>query len=499
MNERLKFSIFVFRRNKVALLSAIVLLLYQFVILKIIYPHAVPFADSTAYVRTAMNDLELTAWPIGYAKFLHGMHFFYRGDWLLVIVQFLLLEAAILYFYFSVLYLLRPVKWASAVIFFFLLVNPFLLCICNYVLSDSLFTTITICWFTLTLWFLYQPKKIHIYLMILLVFLSFSVRYYAVFYPLVTIPLILFSKFSWRTKLAGIGLGCLLFFSFIGYTSHLFKKQDGVRVFSPFSGWQLANNALMMYRHVPQRESDTAPAELQSFHQYIVRELDSLQFLNAFTDRQMVAFFPWSAKSPLVTYARISSVQYPTVEDIRKWVTVSRLYHDYGVFLIKKHPGPFFRYYVVQGIDWFIHPKVEFNNVFPSGGQLVPVSVMNWFGYESTWLNYSPSGIWSITYFSQFIAILNLLFVISLLVYFLRGYNNIKKDIACKAIQFAGTFWILNFLFIIFTAPAVLRYHLSIMVLDIAFIPVIIERIFMISRLSKKLEKSNLEIITHSC
>jgi hypothetical protein len=499
MNERPDFSIFVFRQNKVTLLSAIVLLLYQFVILKILYPHAVPFADAAAYVRTAMNDLELTAWPIGYPKFLQCMHFFYRGDWLVVIVQFLLLEGAILYFYFSVLYLLRPAKWAGVIIFFFLLVNPFLLCISNYVLSDSLFTSITICWFTLTLWFLYQPKNIHIYLLILLVFLSFSIRYYAAFYPLITVPLILFSKFKWKTKLAGLALGCLLFGAFIGYTSHLFKKQDGMRVFSPFSGWQLANNALMMYRHVPHRESDVAPPALQLFHQYIVTELDSLQFLNAFTDRQMVAFFPWSAKSPLVTYARINSVQYPTVEDIRKWVAVSKLYHDYGSFLIKKHPGPFLRHYVVQGIDWFIHPKVEFTNVFPSGGELVPVRVMKWFGYDSTRLNYSTSGIWSITYFSPYIAILNLLFVISLLVYFIRGYNPIKKDITCRAIQFAGTFWVLNFLFIIFTAPAVLRYHLSIMVLDIVFIPVIIERIFITNPLINRLKKSNLNSVTHSC
>jgi len=485
MSKAGSFKDFVFREHRTLMLFSVVFLVLHFLFLKVLFPNAIVIGDGHHYVRAAMNHSEISAWPIGYPKFLEWVHVLTKGDWAIFFLQYIMLEGAVLWCYFTVRYFLRPGEWISLLMLFCLLVNPFILFISNYVLSDGLFAALTVLWFTLILWYIYDPKPTYVYLLIILMFLLFAIRYFAIFYPLITVPLILFSRVRRWVKLSGLALGGLLFIGFRNYTENLFERSIGQRTFSPISGWQLAGNALIMYRHIPHREADIPPPELQDVHRSVLRDLDSLPPPDLLPDDILQTFFMWNPYSPLVKYNRVVYGDYITTAEIHRWAAAGRLYHAYGAWLIERHPFAFLRWYVGQGVNWFIHPKVDITNVFPEGGVEILDETKEWFGYHSSWSGSYNGRIYSITYFPTIVTILNLLFILSIAGYFFCGCYKNADIIVNRAVIFVVTYWLANFSFIIFFAPAMLRFALSTMIFNIVFMPALLERIWVLIREQK--------------
>ena len=482
------FRDFIFREHRAQALFIIGLLIYHFILIRTFFPYVITIGDGNYYLRAAINNTEISVWPIGYSKLLAWIHAITKSDWAIFCFQYIILEGAVFYFYFTVCYLLRPGKWIRLLIIFCLLMNPFILCFTNYVLTDSLFAALTVLWFTLTMWYLYKPRPILVYTLVVLPFLLFTIRYYAMFYPLITVPIILFSKVHWRIKLSSLFLGSLLFLAFIRYTENLFFKKIGQREFSPFSGWQLAANALIMYRHIPDREADACPPELQPLHQVVLQNLKEMPSPDAYPDNKLQIYFTWNVRSPLLQYSHVYFGDDATSEDLKNWASMGRLYHDYGAFLIRRHPVAFVRYYVVQGIDWFINPKVDLPNVYPEGGIKIFDRVKDWFGYKSNWLKCTTGNMYSIAYFPVIINLFNLLLILGIFGFFYCECHKASSAIFNKAVALVAAYWLANFLFIIITAPFVLRYSLSVMILNIVFVPVILERIYLSA---KKLQNSS--------
>lgn len=481
------FSSFVFKENRYLSFAAITLLACHYFILKMLFPHTIVIGDGHHYVRVAMNNMEISGWPIGYPKFLEWIHFLAKEDWIVGVLQYILLEGSVLYLYFTVQYLLLPGKWVGLITLILLLVNPFILFISNYVYSDSLFATLTILWFTVTLWYLYKPRPVYAYLLAILFIFSYTIRYYAMFYPIISIPVIVFSRIRWQVKIFAIALGGILLLGFRWYTESLFEKSIGVREFSPLSGWRLAGNALIMYRHLPlpQREADMAPAELQGLHQLVLHDLAVMPSPNLLPDRLLVNYFTFQPSSPLSRYCKVYFDDYITTPEIKKWDSVGRLYRAYGIFLIKRHPLAYFRYYVWQGVDWYIHPKVDITNIFPRGGIPILDETKKWFGYSSSWSPCSSTQFYSITYFPTVISVLNLLLILSMLYFFcLGGYKN-SSPLVKKIVILVAAYWLIDFFFVILTTPALLRYSLSGMILNIVFVPVLVERVYLLVRKAK--------------
>lgn len=481
------FKDFVFRQHGRLTFFSICFLILHYILLKIFFPHTIVIGDGHHYVRVAMNNLEISGWPIGYPKLLEGIHFFVKGDWAVGLLQYILLEGAVLYFYFTVRYLLQPGKWVGLVMLFFLLLNPFILFISNYVLSDGLFAAFTVLWFTTTLWYVYNPRPLYVYLMIIFFFLAYAIRYYAMFYPLISIPLILFSRMRRWVKLTGIGLAIVLVLGFRAYTINLFQRSIGQRTFSPLSGWRLAGNALIMYRHLSpeQRTLDVPPAYLQPLHKLVLHDLAVMPTPEMAPDRMLVNYFTFQAASPLSGYCRVFFGDYVTTEEIKRWTSVGQLYHDYALFLIRRHPLDYCRYFVVQGVDWYFHPKVDITNVFPEGGVPILDETKKWFGYTSGWSSNSTGKFYSITYFPTVVTILNWLLILGIGGFFFCKCHKTAGPLVNKIVILAAIFWMTDFLFIIFTTPYLLRYAISGMVFNIALAPVLLEHIYLTTRLSK--------------
>jgi hypothetical protein len=261
----------------------------------------------------------------------------------------------------------------------------------------------------------------------------------------------------------------MLFVGFIIYTGDQNARLIGQSEFSPFSGWQIAANALIMYRHVPDRSADKPALSLQPLHQVVLHQLDLINAAGPFQDRDLRTFYMWKELSPLRIYMTQRFLHDSITDNLVKWASMGRLYKDYGTYLVKKHPLEFARYYVIQGIDWFVVSDLDFTSTFEGGGYPVSKEGKEWFGYSSTWLPCTSGRIFPIRAFPTIVLILNLLMVLTTFGFFaFRHHRNMDPEIV-RTVSLAACVWVLKFLFIIVSAPMVLRYAIPIMIFDIAF------------------------------
>jgi len=306
------------------------------------------------------------------------------------------------------------------------------------------------------------------------------------FYPVISATVVLFSKIGWRVKLAGLALGCLLFWGFIRYTTSQYYKLTGQRDFSPFSGWQLAANALLMYRHLPDRKADIPPSYLQPLHQLVLHHLDTAATPDSIPDYILRNYFMWDIRSPLqhYLYMRCPNMDFNSfpsdggIQTLRGWVSMGKLYREYGAWLIKKHPLAYGQYYISQGLEWFVDSKAEFSNTFDQGGFVVTDRIKRWFGYSSQWVHSTTFKGYTFIVFPFIIGLLNLLLILGTTGFYYCRCHTIVSPIFNWAIALNAVFWLMNFVFLVTLAPMTLRYALPILILNLGFVPVLSERIY---------------------
>ena len=153
------------------------------------YPNFLP--DSYSYLEAAFTNRGINMWPIGYSAFLRLFSSFTRSDTALVLCQYLLLQSSILYLCFTIRYLLRPGKWLFAIIVGACILNPLTLFVSNFVSSDAIFAAISIIWLTQLFWIVCRPGLWLILRHALILVTAFTVRYNALYYPLISLSVIL--------------------------------------------------------------------------------------------------------------------------------------------------------------------------------------------------------------------------------------------------------------------------------------------------------------------
>jgi hypothetical protein len=403
---------------------------------------------------------------------------FTHSDIAVVAIQFISIEFAILYLYFTILYFISPGKWAQWFMLIAMIANPAILSISNYVLSDTLFTALTLIWFTLMIWVLCRPHPAQTFILATLLFLLFMLRYYAIFYPVITFAVILVAKLPWQTKIYSIGLSILLICGFMWHTSNQYKKLLGKREFAAFSGWQIASNALIMYRNIHDFSVDKPPLNLTPIHKFITHQLDSFSHLRSRPDSIVTFFYMWSDLSPLRKYMNTKYQNDTTTTAFKRWASMGIEFKDYGQYLIKRHPWEYVKYYVWQGVQWFAVPTDEALSQYNNGHDSVSTEVKDWFDLKSRRVWSASKKIYTVSYFPVFTAVLNTLTILSIIGFFLLGcYKKTTSNTTLIVILFAG-YWLVNFLFSIASAPMMLRYQLSIMLFAISLGSSVIDIIY---------------------
>jgi len=218
---------------------------------KYLYPYPDFFTDSYSYIQAAAQQDAISYRPIGYSLFLRLVHVFSSSATLAVTLQYLLVQGA------AVGLVLSLRRWCAlregvvAVLMGFILVNPVVPYMCNYISSDALFIGLSLIWLTVLTGVLRDGKWWRLVVQVALLFIIFNVRYVALFYPAVAALTILLARRGWAYSLAGVAASMGVVVAGTLWIKAITKKETGADVFSAFSGWQIANNAINIYKEIP--------------------------------------------------------------------------------------------------------------------------------------------------------------------------------------------------------------------------------------------------------
>lgn len=450
--------------NRFVLAIAIILIICEFSVFKYFYPYASFInGDSYSYILSAFYNLRADTYPIGYAKFLRLFSVFSFNDTSLVAFQFFLIQASLIGFEFTMFYFYEPRFWIKVIIVAFCSINPVFLFLSNYVSSDSLFLGLSIFWFTLLIWIIHRPTLRLIIIHAIVISIAFMVRYNALFYPMIAIFAFFISRKAIPLKIMGLSMTFVLIFLYINFTTNQFKRISGISQFSPFSGWQMANNALYAYRFIDSSQRKQLPARFKTLDQDVRNYFDSTRDLKKHPQEMLKAstIYMWDPRSPLVIFENKYKKYDSTVGELKRWANVGPLYKDYGQTLIKAYPYTYLEYYLWPNFLKYYVPPVEFLQNYSTGVDSVPEIAKQWFWYRTNKLKYRTKdmSVSMLNYYPILLGTTNVIFMaMSIAFIFLGGMK--ASHLIFKVWICAALFWGANLIFSVFASPIALRFQL---------------------------------------
>ncbi len=484
------------------LLAIALAIVIQFAIFKYFYPYASYIhGDSFSYLEAAFYNSDINTYMVGYSRFLRFFSVFFRSDLALVLFQYLLIQASSLFFLFTVFYFYKPSKITQAILICFMVGNPLFLHLANLVSSDGLFFVLSFIWFTLLLWTIHRPSSRIIVWHALVLFFAFSVRYNALIYPVISALVFLLSKQYVIEKIRGILMGISLCALFVVYTGNSYLKLTGTWQYSPFSGWQLANNAMYAYRYVDSAARKPVPDRFKKLDNMIRSYFDTTRNLRNHPQEgvQASTIYMWDRRMVLYKYRdKILGQDTGTIDDFRKWALMGSFYKAYGSYIIKQYPWHYLRYFLWPNARKYYAPWVEFLSAYNMGKSTVSPVAQVWFGYESAEVTTRMKNyrVTILDFYPILAGIMNVVFVFSLICFLiLGGFKN--KVLLSKGILLASTVWLVNAVFTIFSSPAALRFQSFPILLTITFATLIIDQMCLMAAMPEVDERSEGKILKY--
>ena len=469
---------FTYLRGKPQRLELIVWgIFYVIAYFLIIYSYPFPdgISDSGAYVSSALHHSYDGYRPYGYSQFLILIHSFSTSFRLVVFVQFLLNALGTLFFVFTVRYFFQSCNvWISRIFTFVAVFSLISLYLADTILSDSLFTTLTLFWLAFGLWFLYEKrtgyKVLFSLIQIILLISLVRIRYTGLFYT--GIQILLFIAEFYKKK-QWIGAGLLVVLSLL--LLDVYQKQveatkrvTGIEVFSGFSGWQMANNALHVLPYVEPDIKKIPDSQVREFMQ-IAKNADSTLILDGFSTS---AKFLWDNNLLLKRYLFYQMKKRNWIY-LKTWTFLGKnVYGKFGSYMLKKYPLQYTRYFFLPNLWGILYPTGD--QVFLSfKTDAIPAKLLNsWFGVPSD-VKVSSRGDW-IGKVSPFLPKLRLiiwiLFFFSVLWFFIKRKYLVFSEKELKMWVFLTLFVFAYLAFHVYASPFEVRYIAPIHVPQVAII-----------------------------
>ncbi|MEV4886042.1 hypothetical protein MRBLMN1_004599 [Chitinophaga ginsengisegetis] len=342
----------------------------------------------------------------------------------------------------------------------------------NYVSSDAFFLSLSLIWFTQLFWIIDQPTNKLILLNAIILFIAFTVRYNALFYPLIAIVALFQGRHKTLHKIGGIAISFILIGIFITYSSNKYKKLTGHRQFTPFTGWQTANNALYAYRYVDSSKRHSVPKRYQQLDQMVRTYFDTTRDTKKNPQESLMAstVYMWDERSPLCIYMENQFKKDSTAGPFKKWATVAPLLSDYGGFLIREYPKEFIKYYLAPNAIKYYAPPVEFLSQYSTGVDSVTYIAQVWFDYKSKKLktHFKDYQVKSLDFLPILTGTMNFVLFFSLISFItLKGYKQYVK--LNHGMLLVVTLWLVNFGFSVFASPIALRFQLFPILVSFSF------------------------------
>jgi hypothetical protein len=486
------------RRNKIILCLTALAIIFQFAIFKYLYPFAnYIHGDSFVYLDAAYENLTINSYPIGYSKFLRLVSVFAKPDLALASLQYLLIQCSTLFLLFTLFYFYQAGRVAQTILLCFMVFNPLFLHLGNMVSSDGLFLALSMTWFALLIWIIHKPSTKIICLHAIVLFAAFIVRYNALIYPFIAALAFGLSTLSFRKKVIGLGFGLLLIGWFVGLSMFQYKTLTGYWQYSPFSGWQLANNALYAYREVDSADREPVPLKFRALDNRVRKLYDRYPNLDI---GEASTFYMWAPWLPLMQYQDSLFIKDIAATRLKKWASMGPLYSSYGSYLIKKYPIQFIRYFALPNSLKYFLPPVEYLGNYNWGYPTVPKSAVKWFGYANNQVKtrMKSGKVWILQPFQYLVGITNLIFFLMLFSYLLlKGWQ--YSPTFNKSVLLAGFVWIANAGFTIFASSAALRFQAFPAMLSVTFSSLLIDwivRLMQHMKLQSQQQKPGSEYFT---
>lgn len=440
-------------------------IIIQFTVFKNLYPFAsFIHGDSFSYIYAADKNLTINTYLIGYSKFLRLISVFAKPDIVLVATQYLFIQSGMLFLLFTILYFYRPGKIVEVILLIFMVLNPLSLYLANMISSDGLFLGLCLIWFALLLWIILRPSTKIIFWHAAVLFIAFVVRYNALIYPVIAVIAFGISNMPFPKKIMGIVIPLLLSGWFVGMTMYQYKKLTGYWQYSPFSGWQLANNAMYAYRYVDSASRKPVPEKYRRLDNLVREFYDVTRNLTLYPSEreQASTFYMWSPGMPLMEYRNklFQEIKDSTITDFKKWASMAPLYKDYGIHIISKYPVYFLQYFAWPNAKKYFSPPTEFLGVYNTARDDVPESARSWFGYKTNKVKtrVDNSKISVLNFYPILSGIANVVMLFGLCYYImLKGWRYNKNF--NSIIIIAGTVWLTNAVFTIFASSVALRFQ----------------------------------------
>ncbi|MCW3464123.1 hypothetical protein [Chitinophaga nivalis] len=431
------------------------------ILFKLLYPFPDFFTDSFYYVWVAGHQWEYFVRPLGYSGFLQLVHLFTHSATALVILQYLLLQACSWYLLFTVLYIFRLPDNVAKILLTCVIACPLPYYLANLVASDGLFIILSMYWFTLLLWIVYQPRLWQLLLQAVVLGAVFCVRYNALYYPLVLLAALLLSHTSLRQKAATLGFSLLLLGGVIWQLQRVYDTHTGIRTISNYSGWQMANNALYMYPHIQVVPTDFSDPVSQQLDHMVKTYFDTTGLAQHNHTPRDGAQFMIDIFGPLKAYYRQLASEPPRTS-IQAFGQADQAHGRYGRTLIMQHPVPFIRYFVLPNATVYLFPPEEQFGLYAEGRTTVPDEVAAWFGWPDSNISCRfPQLQHMLFIFFPILFLLLHLFVLPATFIFYRSGIYRKLSLAQhRTLILLALMLLFNAGFSILASPVVLRYQL---------------------------------------
>jgi hypothetical protein len=466
------FSRFLFKNadNKRYLDMGFAAIIVQFVIFKLCYPFADYFVDSYTYINAAAHHHAMSVRPIGYSRFLEGIHLLTTSDTVVIFIQYFIVQAGTLFLFFTVRYFFPLRKSFSHVLFAILLFNPVILYVSNYISSDAVFTGLCLFWFSLLLFIINRPRWMQLLPLSGLLFLIFTLRYAALYLPAIALLALLFSRRNLLFKLTGTVLTVLPVSLEFQHIKHLTKKETGTAVFSAFGSWMAINNALHMYPYIEVRDNDFSSPDCRAFNKIVKKYFDTLPVAARPYPYVRVNYL-WGSNSPMKAYMHEIQKQRKIDNYFSGWHAVAPVFSQYSNQLIVKHPGAFARYFLWPNTKEYCLPGLESLLSYNEEHDTVDSTAIKWFRYKSErvgCINKTIQGtiLQPIPYW---FLLVNIIFCGALVLVLARAKRYALSPALLCTLLLAGGFWIINFCFSIYAAPIVWRFQLFPMIVYSTF------------------------------
>jgi hypothetical protein len=460
------------KENKRLFRFSLIVIVVSFGWLKFVYPYPNFLQpDSQWYVNAALKNDFINYWPTGYSKFLRMVSVFSRSHLILVILQYLLLMSSVLYFLFTIRYLLPSDKWLFRSLFAISIINPLIPHVANIVSSDALFASLSLVWFTQLLWISYQPSRRLLLFHAVILLLAFMVRFSAIWYPFISISAILLAGIPKRNKWLGeasIVTGLLVF---IGCTSYEYYKRTNTIQYAALGGWQMAANALYAYAYAEPVDPGNVPVRSHDLHAEVNQHMDSLRQLSDRPDEEIGVYYLWITPSPLIQYGIHQWQKKPKTAQFIKWSSMGPLYGDYGRWLITQHPGLFIKHFVWPNLGRYYQPPVTSLDLYNLGDKRVDSVTVTWFDWKNNQLPFRlhDPKIHIMVLFPPALSVINTLYMLSALVFL--GFYGLKQCSATnkRIFSFMLLVWLCNLIFSVVSAPTELRYQIFPLIITFPF------------------------------